>query len=176
MTSTFWPVLPLCSTLSFGYSAENCCACLLRSRASADLQDCYLNTSRATIRSWTVGFQVPPSSAITSALLRLHPTPLRLLSLRPTFPHRRHPARSAATSAVLEAQPRHLQVVTRTTPAVLTLGKEGESRSLRHQLVASPAPPLSWMRCCSHSKQPLPTRLTSRHRTGRNWAPPSPSP
>lgn len=78
-------------------------AVTLWSLASTDLQVCYLSASRATIRSWIVGFQVPPSIAIMSALLCPQPTPLEHLSLRPILQYPSPPALLAAiaTAAAL---------------------------------------------------------------------------
>lgn len=72
------------------------------SRASTGLQDCYLSASRATIRSWIVGFQVPLSITITSALLCPPPTPPGRPSSPLIFPCHRPPVPSAATEAALE--------------------------------------------------------------------------
>lgn len=70
------------------------------SRAATGLQGCYLSASRATIRSWIVGIQVPPGINITSAL------PCHLLehlSSQPTLLCPRPPTLSAAiaTAAAL---------------------------------------------------------------------------
>lgn len=72
------------------------------SQASTGLQDCYLSASRATIRSWTVGFQLPLSVTIMSALLYPHPTPLEHPSSPPIPPYPRPPAPSVATAAALK--------------------------------------------------------------------------
>lgn len=65
-------------------------------QAPIDLQVCYLSASRATIRSWIVGFQVPPSISVTSALPCHQLTPLEHLSLQPILLCPRPPALSAA--------------------------------------------------------------------------------
>lgn len=82
-------------------------AVTLWSRPSTGLQVCYLSASRATIRSWTVGLQVPPSITIMSALLCLQPTPPVHLSSHPILPcPRPHaPLAAIATAAAPVALP-----------------------------------------------------------------------
>lgn len=71
------------------------------SQAPTGLQDCYLSTSRATIRWWIVGF--PPSSTIVSALHCPHPAPPEHLSLPQMFPYPRAPSLSPATATAVMA-------------------------------------------------------------------------
>lgn len=71
-------------------------------RASTGLQDCYLSASRATIRSWIVRFQFPPSITLTSALLCPQPTPPVPLSSPPIFPCPSPPAPSAAIATAAD--------------------------------------------------------------------------